>query len=293
MRIEVNGVRLYVDVEGAGLVPDGPRMRSTPTLIALHGGPGIDHTVFKPALSSLSDLAQIVYVDHRGNGRSDDGDPQHWTLAQWGDDVKALCDVLGIERPIVFGASFGGYVAQAYATRHPEHPGGLILASTLARFEIEPILAMFDHLGGPRARSVAESYWQNPTPERRGAYMETCLPLYSARGTGALSRCQIRHDVAMRFNGPRNEQGRMDYRADLARIRCPVLVMAGDRDPMTPPACSETLVGSLPHDLVRFERFEGCGHSLLGDDTDRAIEVIRDFIQADSMQWPAVRSDCA
>ena len=39
MYIEVNGARLYVDIEGAGLVPDGLSMRQEPTLILLHGGP--------------------------------------------------------------------------------------------------------------------------------------------------------------------------------------------------------------------------------------------------------------
>ena len=69
IRIERN-VRLYVDVEGAGLVPDGPAMRDKPTLVLLHGGPGYDHTSFKPAFSQLADIAQIVYYDHRGHGRS-------------------------------------------------------------------------------------------------------------------------------------------------------------------------------------------------------------------------------
>lgn len=113
MHIEVNGTRLFVDVEGPGLVPDGATMREKPTLILLHGGPAADHSYFKPAFSALSDVAQIIYVDHRGCGRSADSDPATWHLDQWGDDVKALCDVLGVSKPIVFGESFGGYVAQA------------------------------------------------------------------------------------------------------------------------------------------------------------------------------------
>ena len=72
--------------------------------------------------STLADLAQVIYLDHRGNGRSDAGPKDAWTLTQWGDDVRAFCDSLGIERPIVLGASFGGKVAMAYATRHPSHP---------------------------------------------------------------------------------------------------------------------------------------------------------------------------
>src|SRR6266571_466585 len=106
MLVHVNGAKLYFDVEGAGLVPDGATMRQKPTLVLLHGGPGFDHSMYKPAFSALADIAQVVYLDHRGNGRSTGDDPATWNLAQWGDDVKAFCDTLGIERPIVYGASF-------------------------------------------------------------------------------------------------------------------------------------------------------------------------------------------
>ena len=128
MKVTVNGVSLYVDIEGSGLVADGPVMRDKPTLILLHGGPGLDHTIYKPA-SQLSDICQIVYVDHRGNGRSDDGDPADWTLDQWGDDIDGLCRAFGIDKPIVYGASFGGFVAQSYATRYPDRSGGLVVSA--------------------------------------------------------------------------------------------------------------------------------------------------------------------
>src|SRR3954470_1085916 len=86
MHVLVNGVRLFFDVEGAALVPDGPSMRQKPTLLMLHGGPGADHSIYKPDYSSLADIAQIVYLDHRGNGRSEDGPRERWRLSQWGDD---------------------------------------------------------------------------------------------------------------------------------------------------------------------------------------------------------------
>jgi pimeloyl-ACP methyl ester carboxylesterase len=132
MHVLVKGVRLFFDVEGASLVPDGPTMREKPTLVLLHGGPGFDHSIFKPRLAQLADIAQVVFLDHRGNGRSEPGPRELWTLAQWGDDVHAFCEALGIEHPIVLGASFGGMVALAYATRHPAHPAKLILLSTEA-----------------------------------------------------------------------------------------------------------------------------------------------------------------
>ena len=80
-----------------------------------------------------------------------------WTLAQWGDDVRVFCDVLGIERPIVFGASFGGKVAMAYATRHPTPPAKLVLISTEAAGSThkERRVAMFEKLGGPEVVAMA------------------------------------------------------------------------------------------------------------------------------------------
>ena len=280
MYVTVNGARLYVDVEGAGLVPDGPRMRQKPTLLMLHGGPGFDHTMYKPAFSALTDIAQVIYYDHRGQGRSG-GEPGSWTLAQWGDDVKGLCDVLGITKPIVFGGSFGGFVAQAYATRHPEQPAKLILASTCARVVYDDIIAAFGEIGGPAARDAAQAYWLDPTLERRLKYLEICLPYYNTRAASdpdALKRAILKHEVGLFFNGPKNEQGRMDFRANLARVQCPVLVMAGDRDPIMPMSLTETLVSSLPPHLVRFERFENCGHGVQRDDPERAFSVIREFI---------------
>src|SRR5689334_2035865 len=157
LKVLVNGVRLYFDVEGAGLVPEGESMRAKPTLLLLHGGPGADHSLYKPAFSALADVAQVVYLDHRGNGRSDRGSEESWTLGQWADDVRAFCDALEIEKPIVFGASFGGMVAMAYATRFPDHPGALALLSTSAQgaSHAQAKVAMFARLGGPAAGDLA------------------------------------------------------------------------------------------------------------------------------------------
>jgi pimeloyl-ACP methyl ester carboxylesterase len=90
MHVLVNGLRLFFDVEGAKLVPNGPTMWEKPTLLLLHGGPGFDHSIYKPAYSALADSVQIIYLDHRGNGRSEDGPQEGWNLAQWGDDVRVL-----------------------------------------------------------------------------------------------------------------------------------------------------------------------------------------------------------
>lgn len=61
---------------------------------------------------------------------------------------------------------------------------------------------------------------------------------------------------------------------------CPVLVMAGGRDPITPLAFGEALAAALPPRLVRFERFPECGHLVQADDPERAFALMREFILA-------------
>jgi pimeloyl-ACP methyl ester carboxylesterase len=281
MYVTVNGARLFFDVDGAKLVPDGPRMRERPTLLLLHGGPGGDHSTFKPSFSSLAEIAQLVFLDHRGNGRSEHGDPEHWNLDQWGDDVRGFCDAVGIEKPIVLGYSFGGMVAQSYATRHPDHPGKLVLYSTSPKVDRDEIYGVFERLGGADARAVAEARWKTPSPASMAAYREICSPLYhrrAQRDPDALARTVRNDAVALHFAGPDRETARLDFREALGRVRCPTLVIAGEDDPITPVSRSETIARCLPPHLVRFERVADAGHGVHNDDPERAFSVLRDFI---------------
>jgi pimeloyl-ACP methyl ester carboxylesterase len=284
MRVLVNGVRLFFDVEGASLVPDGPTMREKPTLLLLHGGPGFDHSIYKPAYSSLADCAQVIYLDHRGNGRSDAGPSDAWTLAQWGDDVRTFCDVLGIEHPIVLGASFGGKVAMAYATRHPTHPAKLILISTEAAggTHKERRVAMFEKLGGPEVGAMARRRMFEGHSDKASldAWLRLAFPLYTrtSRDPNVGRRAVGNPEVLQWFTKPGGEDHAFNMIADLARIQSPTLVMGGEEDPMTPIECQADIAAALPPHLVRFEHFPGCGHAVVPDAPEPALAMIRDFI---------------
>lgn len=169
MQVRADDVRLFFDVEGTGLVVDGPSMRQRPTLVLLHGGPGFDHTVFRPSYSQLADAAQVVYLDLRGHGRSDRGDPSRWTVDVWAEDVRGFCDVVGIEHPVMLGWSAGGTVAMAYAARYPDHPAKLVLQSTMARFDFDRIVEGFRRVGGDEAAEVAREFWSVGGPEALGS----------------------------------------------------------------------------------------------------------------------------
>jgi proline iminopeptidase len=287
MHVLVNGVRLFFDVEGAKLVPNGPAMTERPTLILLHGGPGFDHSIYKPAYSALADSVQIIYLDHRGNGRSEDGPRESWNLAQWGDDVRAFCDVLGIANPIVLGASFGGMVALAYATRHPAHPSKLVLISTEAAggTHRERRVALFEKFGGPRVGALARRRFLEAEGHLDQGSIETwrrlAFPLYtrSRRDPDVVRRAINRPEVLQWFTRPGGESTSFNMFGDLHRIQCPTLVLGGEDDPMHPIESQADIAAALPAHLVRFERFPDCGHAVIPDAPERAMAVIRDFTQ--------------
>lgn len=197
MHIDVNGTRLWFDVDGPALVPDGPEMRPRPTVVLVHGGPGcFDHTYFKPDFERLADVAQVVYLDLRDHGRSAWGDPEAWEYETCADDVRAFCDVLGIERPIVYGHSLGGFIAMLYGARHPGHSGALVLDSTAGRFDVPRMVEEFRRRRRPagRPRSPRGDRGRGPFPMegRADAILAHAHPIRHERHRGACERMTFR-----------------------------------------------------------------------------------------------------
>jgi proline iminopeptidase len=273
------GVRLFVDIEGAGLVPDGGSMREKPTLVLLHGGPGYDHSSFKPVFGLLAEVAQIVYVDHRGHGRSSRRPAAEWTLDTFADDVVRLCDVLGIVKPIVLGQSFGGFVAQRYLARHPSHPAKVILSSTSHHMGLQRKLEMFARLGGDAARDAARAFWTHPCEDTWTPYQQLCTPLYNTRPPAdPLARERTVFNTEILFTSAAGEQRTMNLLPGLSRAQCPVLVMAGEADPVTPLADAREIAAAIPAPWGRLVTFANAGHGAWRDEPEAALRVIREFV---------------
>lgn len=273
-------VRLFVDVEGPAFVPDGPQLREKPTLILLHGGPGYDHSGFKPAFSRLADVAQIVYYDHRGHGRSSRRPADEWTLDTFADDIVRLCDALGIVKPVVLGQSFGGFVAQRYLARHPDHPARVVLSSTSPHMGLARKLAMFEQLGGPEARRVAEAFWTAPNADTWAVYNQVCMHLYNTQPPrDADARARIVFNTDILFTSAGGEQRTMNLLPGLAAVRCPVLVMAGEKDPVCPLQDSRDIAAAIPAPWGRLVTFANSGHGAWRDEPDAAFPVLREFVK--------------
>ena len=282
MHIDVNGARIFFDTVGSKLSPEGEAMVERPSLIVMHGGPGFDHSLMRPYFDRFADTHQVIYLDHRGNGRST-GDADTWTLDQWGDDVHGFCQTLGIEKPVVYGLSFGGMVAMSYAARHPEAPSKLVLSSTAATLDLAETYAIMERLGGPEARRIAEAFWSAPTIDGAAEYMSVCMPLYnpsSAKpdgGLGAAARKRAIQRTEVMFHFIEREQAQMDLRPGLAALRCPTLILAGGLDPITPVSCAKAILAALPEGVGELVVFEEAGHGIHRDQPERAEAVLRGF----------------
>jgi proline-specific peptidase len=283
MLIEVNNSRLYVDIVGSGLVAKGPEMVERPTVFILHGGPGMDHTTMKPDFNPLAEIAQLVYYDHRGQGRSDTDKIENWNLDQWADDLRALIELLGVDNPIVLGLSFGGFVAQNYAIRHADKLHKLILASTVARMLPERVFDAFQEFGGNEAREAAEEFWSGPNEENTAKYMRDCLPLYTRteRDPEEAQRAIWTPEVIEHFSKPGGENWTFDFRKGLEAITCPTLITAGDIDPITPLSGVMEMADHVPLKVRELEVFSNCGHGVHRDD-QKAFEVMKSFISKES-----------
>lgn len=281
MKVSIGDVSLWFDALNAGLVPEGPVMREKPVLLALHGGPGFDHSDFKGVLEPLCDLVQVVMYDHRGNGRSDDGDPTLWTLDQWASDVDAFCRALGVDRPIVLGWSFGGMVAQLFASRYPDRLAGLVLLSTAPRISYDQFGPAFERLGGVAARETARRFLVEADMDVEEEFMRVCMPLYTVRRDRlhlkyGETRPVVRPEVTRHFFS--DEAWRMDLRPHLAAVVCPTLIMNGVDDPITPPECSDELEAALVAAPVTRVVGALSAHDLPADEPELFVATLRRFL---------------
>jgi pimeloyl-ACP methyl ester carboxylesterase len=276
VQLEVNGTRLWFDVDGPALVPDGSTMRERPAVVMVHGGPGgFDHTYFKPDFTALTPHAQVVYLDLRDHGRSARHDPTDWTFEVCADDVRALCETIGIARPIVYGHSMGGFIAMVYAARHPGHAGALVLQSTCARFDLHRLVEGFRRVAGDDVAELARrDFGGDPVSD------EESTSVFTAFGPRIPDEQQLARRVDSPALGPPGMElvRRLDVVDQLARIDCPTLVCVGELDPVTPVDASHEIVDALPDGIGRLEVIAGAGHFPWLDAPEAYWPVIEEFV---------------
>jgi len=276
VRVPVGDIELYVHELGEGR-----------PLLALHGGPGLDGSVWFPGLDPIAaDGWRVLAPDLRANGRSTAGDPARWTVGQMADDVEALVQALALERTVVAGWSFGSFVAQSHMARHGSadayvlmgtiaEPGALALVEEqLARFEPE------------RLRAQVTASWALEatvdTPEACRRLSAEQAPFHVAEPEGPLveqlvagDRVVYRPEVLRHFAAG-GDYGMVDLREELRSFPKPVLVLSGAHDRTTSPESAHELAQLLPEgeEIV----LPHSAHMLPYEEPDAFLTALRGFL---------------
>ena len=271
-RISVNGVELFYAEEGNGL----------PCLL-LHGGPGLDHQEFVPWLAPLASSARLIYLDYRGNGRSERIAPEQFTTAAVVEDVEELRRALGIGQMAVLGHSFGGFIALSYALAYPSAVSRLIISCSAPSYdigaEVEAQLAAFD---SPRVAAAFARENEMQSDEEMRAIILDELPFYFASYPAAIQQAaedwalRTRYSAALSSWWSVHQMPLYDVRPRLGELHMPTLILAGRQDRVCSLNQATLMRQGIPG--ARLEVFEQSGHMPQMEESARYIAVVRDFL---------------
>src|ERR671924_371536 len=212
---------MNVEVVGAGF-----------PLVVLHGGPGMDHSMFRPWLDPLGDAFRLLYVDGRSQGRSERVDPAALSVEAFARDVDLLAEALGLERFALLGHSFGAIVTTWHAIELGTAASYVISGGAdETNAMLADVEASLEALG-ERGRPIADS-WEVETEEELAELMRVQMPFHfegevpPGYGEDTVYSPEVLRHFA------RNGYGDFDYRPRLGRVTRPTLVVVGERDRTT------------------------------------------------------------
>jgi 3-oxoadipate enol-lactonase len=257
-RVAGAGASLAVELHGQGA-----------PLLFVHGFP-FDRAMWAHQLAGIPGWRRIA-PDLRGAGASD-APADGYTMAHYADDLRALCDALGVATAVCCGFSMGGYVLFEFLRRHPERVRALILCNTKA----EP-----DSAEGKHARDD-----QVGLVERDGveALAGRLLPLLLGATTRSENQPVVERVRALIGRQPaagvvgalRAMRDRLDSTPDLSGIAVPTLVVAGAEDVVAPPALARQMAAQIPEG--RYVEMSGAGHLAPLEQPDQVTRAVRAFL---------------
>jgi pimeloyl-ACP methyl ester carboxylesterase len=239
-------------------------------ILLLHGL-GSSSADWELQILALSEHHRVLTVDLPGHGRS----PRPrgaWTVEDMAAQVAALLAALDEPPANVVGLSLGGCVALALALDHPEYVRSLVLANTFARLRPAGLR------GAGRMAARLGLLLTAPMPR---------VAAYVARGLFPRPEQQPLYDEAVARLGrnPRGSYlaairaiGRFNASHRLAAIRCPTLVVVGDRDQTVPRAAALALHRGIPG--AEFRLITDSGHATPYDQAAAFNEAVLSFLQA-------------
>lgn len=260
MKDRVNGTVLAWDEAGTG------------EAVVLVHGIAESRRAWQHQVGPLAGRFRVIAFDVRGFGESEAGEAES-RIEQYADDIAALLARLGVRSASVVGFSMGGVIVQRFALAYPELTRALVVAASssvvnrrAADYYRERAELAEKDLAAARDASVsdASSCFALSPPEVVEAYRD----VRRAAVTNACGLASAARAMSSLLDRP--------LTPELGALRCPTLVVTGERDVYCPPRGSEMIAGAIPG--ARLEIAPALGHCLHWEDAARFNALVQEFL---------------
>jgi proline iminopeptidase len=272
---EVDGVRIRYHVHGAG-----------PPILVHPGGPGVTAAYLR--MPELERHFTLVYLDPVGTGESGRLGPGQYTLARYASDLDGLRAALALEKAWVLGHSYGGIVAQVWASSYPGRAKGLLLVATTPRIDADWSRDMESHLEGYSGEpwyagamaGMAEMGKATDDVSFTAAMRKVILFGFAdyTHRRAEFEPVIARYEGTLGPNVPPPDGGNspFDLRSRIGSIQAPTLILVGRHDFNCGPTYAEEIRrGIAGAQIVTFEK---SGHMPQVEETEAFVNAIRRFV---------------
>jgi 3-oxoadipate enol-lactonase len=239
--------------------------------VLTHGLGGTSVAIWGGVAGELEDEFTVVTYDLRGTGASERV-PGPYSLDDFVGDLRALVEELELASPALVGHSFGGSITLAYAARHPEEVSAVVSVDGPVVLPEQGQQGMRDRaekVENEGMASVAETVATNGTApafrERDPGGFDALVAMLAANDPATYaSTCRVIAEL--------------DLRPELGLVTAPVLLVAGDRDGVVPPAAGDEIEALLPN-VARRVTVEDCGHNVTVERPELLVDEVRSFLR--------------
>ena len=259
--VQTDDIETYYERRGEG-----------PPIVFIHGALS-DHTAAERQIEAFSEDHTAIAYDVRGHGRTTNPRDEPYSIDRLAEDLHAFVTALNLNRPVICGVSMGGMIAQVYASRYPDHLGGLVLADTFTpafvsrRDRIErnalmnATIRIIRLVGYDRVKGLVTWFGRklegdNTTSLRAEEFpdMETVAAVNALEAITAFRETEI----------------------DLASITVPTLILYGEHESSVIRRHVPTLAAAIPNATVL--EVPDAGHASPWDNPEFFNRAVRDFL---------------
>lgn len=259
---KINHIEMYYEQKGHG------------EPLILIGGLTNNHQIWSFMLDDLVNEFCVILPDNRGAGKTSQPE-EGYTIVQMADDIAQLMEAIGIESAYIAGLSMGGAIVQQLCLNYHKKVKAAVIAASAGKFSPISCLQLRSTIELAQAGVAQEIIFNNVVPWIYATH-------FIENGNNILNE---KHRV-MNEPFPQSLAGyigqihaieKFDVRNRLPEIQCPVLVIAGSDDLLTPIQDAKNLINTIPN--AKLLIIEECGHMIHREKPHEFAKGIVNFIK--------------